>query len=253
MIDMSDEGREGTALPPGTPFVKDTERARGTLRPMPEPPPVSQEDLRTLLVHNSVRLAMLKIAYNRARSIVGARELVAEAAVLLLSGVSPWTPDPNRPVMDQIAAFIVHTSLIIRRCHSNKVTSAAARREREFPDELADRVGDGRPNVEQRAIEIEEEQQLESRASVWIDALCARMAEDGDALAVISQHRLGRDDAQDQADALGWALARVMLARRRIQYRAPIVKAEQLEAERQAEEQRIARAGEAAEKKKVQP
>jgi hypothetical protein len=251
MIDTLDEGREGTALPLGSPFVKETGRARGTLRPMPDP--VSQEDLRTLLVHNAVRLAMLKVAYNYARTLVGARDLVAEAAVLLLSGVSPWTPDPNRPVMDQIGAFIVHTALIIRRCHSNQVTSAAAWREKEFPDELADRVGDGRPNVEQRTLEFEEEQQRESRASAWVDALCARMATDADALAVIGQHRLGRDAAQEQADALGWALARVMLARRRIQYHTPIIKAEQLEAERQAEEQRIARAREAAEKEKVQP
>ena len=251
MIETPDEGREGGTLPPGSPFHKGAGRKRCTLPPMP-PPPVSQEDLRKLLVLKRVRLAMLKVAYNRARSVVPARDLVSEATLLLLRGVSPWRPDPDRPLEDQIEAFIVHTALIIRRCHFNKVTSAATRRETGLPDNLADCAGDGRPNVEQRAIEIEQDQELERRASVWTEALCARMAKDVEALEVIGQHRLGCHEPLDQTEALGWSPAKLALAKRRIAYHAPIVMAEQLEAERQAEEQRIARAR-TADKEKVQP
>jgi hypothetical protein len=120
------------------------------MQPMPESPPASVEVLKQLLALRPVRLRLLRIAHNRAGSVERAEDLVSEATVILLSGRSPWRPDPGRPVRDQTDAFIVHVALLIRRCHSNRVTSAAARREKqvksdEVAEQLADFVGDGRP------------------------------------------------------------------------------------------------------------
>ncbi len=237
------EGREGEALAPG---------ARCTLLRMPEAPPASVAVLKHLLALRSVRLRLHKIAHNRARSVQGAEDLVSEATVVLLSGRSPWRPDPKRPVDEQTDTFLVHVALIMRRCHSNRENSAAAQREIQVKPEveatLAARVGDGRPTHEEAAVDLEWEQQHERRATVWVEALCERMAGDDEALAVIAQHRLGRHELEEQAAALGWSAARVVLARRRIAYHAPIVKAEQLAAEREAEERQIAAARAADEK-----
>lgn len=244
---------------PSSPFDEDKAPANGTLPPASEAPPVSQADLRALLVLDSVNKAMIRVAYDLTHSLVDTKDLVSKAVVLLLSGVSPWRPDPGRPVMEQLGGFVVHTALIIRRCHWNQLSSAAARREQELPDELADRAGDEQPHAEQIMIEPELEQERAKHASEWIGALRKRMHEDADALDVIDQHVLGRHDAQEQADALGWKLERVMLARRRIAYHAPDVRAGQLEKERRAEEARIARAAAAAQraraarKEKVKP
>jgi hypothetical protein len=225
---------------------------------MSESPAASVEALKQLLALRPVRLRLLRIAHNRAGSVERAEDLVSEATVILLSGRSPWKPDPARPVLEQTDAFVVHVALLIRRCHSHQVTSAAARREKqvasdEVAAQLADRVGDGRPSHEEAAIDVEGEQENERRATAWTEALCARMAGDREALAVIAQHRLGVHEAAAQAAALRWSLARVVLAKRRIAYHAPIVMAEQRAAEREAEEQRIAAARAADDKRRVQP
>jgi hypothetical protein len=225
---------------------------------MSESPPASVEVLKQLLALRPVRLRLLRIAHNRAGSVERAEDLVSEATVILLRGRSPWRPDPALPALEQTDAFVVHVALLIRRCHSNRVTSAAARREKqvasdEVAAQLADRVGDGRPTHEDAAVDLEWEQEHERRATAWTDALCARMASDREALAVIAQHRAGVHEAEAQAAALSWSLARVVLAKRRIAYHAPIVQAEQLAAEREAEEQRIAAARAADEKRRVVP
>jgi hypothetical protein len=222
---------------------------------MPEPPPASVEDLKELLALWPVRIRLLKIAHNRAGSVEAAEDLVAEATVILLSGKSPWRPDPGHPAREQTGALIVHVALLMRRCHSNRVNSAAARREKQVTSEtaretLADRVGDGRSTLEEAAVDLEWEQEHQRRATAWIDALCARMAKDSEALALIAQHRLGVHEAEAQAAALGWSLARVVLARRRIAYHAPIVQKEQLAAEKEAEERRFADARAADEKRR---
>jgi hypothetical protein len=219
---------------------------------MPEPPAASKEDLEKLLALHAVRIRMLKVAYVRARSVVAAKDLVQEVTVLLLSGRSPWRPDPERPVLDQVDAFVVHVSLLVRRCHLNRVTKLEERSRTEFPQDFADRAGDGRMNVEEAAVDLEWEQEHERRATVWTAALRDRMAQDADALAVLDQHQLGVHQVEEQAAALGWKPARVVLAKRRIAYHAPIVRAQQDEAERQAENQRIAAAA-AADKKRLQP
>jgi hypothetical protein len=219
---------------------------------MSKPPPISQDDLRRLLGLRPVYLRLLRIAYNRARSAALAKDLVADTVTILLRGVSPWRPDPGRPVDDQLDALIVHASLIIRRVHYNRVTSLPYRSETEFPEDLAGRTGDGQSNIEEAAVELEGDQQQERRATVWVEALRARMKGDKEALAVIGQHQLGVDDVDEQASALRLKRAEVILARRRIAYHAPIVRAEQLEAERKAEEETIA-AAKAAEKDRVQP
>jgi hypothetical protein len=246
------EGWEGESLPPGSRFGEEPGRERATLAPMPEPPAVSQEDLRKLLVIKAVRMRLLKIAYNRTHSVRDAKDLVSEVTVILLSGASPWRPDPNRAVGDQIGPFIVHVALLMRRCHGNRVTSLEAERTTEYHDDLADTVADEGMNVEEAAIDLAYEQERERRGAAWTKALCARMAHDGDALEVIEQHRLGRDDTDEQATALRWKPARVVLAKRRIAYHAPIVMAEQLEMERRADEERIS-AAKAAMKERVQP
>jgi DNA-directed RNA polymerase specialized sigma24 family protein len=225
---------------------------------MSEHPPVSQDDLKKLLSIRGVRLRLLKIAYNRAGKVADAEDLVQQTSELLLQGLSPWTPDPDRPAVQQVEAFLLHAALIIRRLHLNRVKSLEARRTKEIPKDLADTVGDGSMNVEETAIELAWEQEYERRAAVWTEALCERMAGDRDALAVIGQHKRNVHEAQAQAEALGWKLSRVVLAKRRIAYHAPIVRREQLEAERRAEEERIAAARAAAKaekavKKEVQP
>jgi DNA-directed RNA polymerase specialized sigma24 family protein len=252
MSETPQEGREGGDLPSGLVFGEEPGRVQGTLPPMSDRPALPQEELRKLLVLKTVRIRMLKIAYNRTRSIADAKDLVSEASEKLLSGISRWKPDPGRPLQDQIDAFVVHVAFVIRRCFYNKVTSATARRETQFEDGAEEAVKDGSQNVEQTAIELEESQELERRATVWIDALCTRMAKDEEALALIGQHRLGRHEPEEQAAALGWPLPKVVLAKRRIAYHAPIVMAEQLSAVRQAEEQRIL-AAKAAQNERTQP
>jgi hypothetical protein len=220
---------------------------------MPEKPPASKEDLEKLLALHAVRVRMLKIAYVRARSVPTAKDLVQEVSALLLGGRSPWRPDPEHPALEQVDAFLVHVSLLVRRCHLNRVTRLEVRSQTELPKDFADRAGDGRMTHEEAAVDLEWEQEYERRATVWVDALRERMARDEEALAVIAQHQLGVHDAEGQAAALGWKLARVVLAKRRIAYHAPIVRAQQLEVERQAEEKRIAAARAANEKKRLQP
>jgi DNA-directed RNA polymerase specialized sigma24 family protein len=239
VIETPHEGREGQGVPPGLHFGDEPLRARSTLPSVTDRPPISQEELRKLLVLKTVRLRMLKIAYSRTRSIADAKVLVSDANEKLLSGISRWRPDPARPVGEQIEAFIIHVAFIIRRCLYNKLTSSASLRERPFEDGMEEVLGDGKPNVEQTAIEIEERQERERRATAWVDALSARMAKDKEAVAVIEQHRLGLHDPEEQAAALKWPLAKVVLAKRRINYHAPTVMAEELKAEREAEEKRI--------------
>jgi hypothetical protein len=220
---------------------------------MAESPPASREDLDKLLKLPVVRTRMLKIAYVRSRSVPTAKDLVQEVSALLLGGRSPWRHDPEHPVLEQVDAFLVHVSLLVRRCHLNRVTSLEVRSQTEFPEDFADRAGDGRMTHEEAAVDLEWEQEHERRATVWVDALRERMADDEEALAVIAQHQLGVHEAEEQAAALRWKLARVVLAKRRIAYHAPIVRAQQLEAERQAEEERIAAARAADDKKRLQP
>ncbi|HEV3191513.1 MAG TPA: hypothetical protein VGY54_13485, partial [Polyangiaceae bacterium] len=81
---------------------------------MTDRPPISQEELRKLLVLKTVRLRMLKVAYNRTLSVADAKVLVSDANEKLLSGISPWRPDPAHPVEEQIDAFIIHVAFIIR-------------------------------------------------------------------------------------------------------------------------------------------
>src|SRR5258708_6320022 len=109
-------------------MILDTEPTptRCTLPRVTDRPPISQDELRKLLVLKTVRLRMLKIAYGRTRSIAEAKVLVSDANEKLLSGISPWRPDPQRPVYEQIDAFVVHVSFVIRRCLYNKLTSATA-------------------------------------------------------------------------------------------------------------------------------
>jgi hypothetical protein len=220
---------------------------------MPEPPPASKEDLEKLLKLGPVRARMLKIAYGRTQSVAAAKDLAQDVAEHLLSGKSPWTPDPESPVLEQREAFLTHVYLLIRRFHIDRLRSREVRSQTELPADFADRAGDGRMTPEQAAINLEWEHEHERRATTWTAALRHRMAHDKEALAVLDQHELGRHEAEEQAAALRWKLARVVLAKRRIAYHAPIVRAQQLEAERQAEEQRIAAARAADEKKRLQP
>ncbi len=255
MTETPHSEREGAGLPPVFFFDADADADdcdRSTLARMSEAPPASKKDLETLLAIHAVRIRMLKIAYSRARSVAAAKDLVQEVGALLSAGRSPWRPDPDRPALEQTEAFLTHVYLLVRRCHLDRVRRVEARRETELPEGFADVAGDGRMTHEEAAVDLEWEQEHERRATVWIDALRERMAKDDEALAVIAQHQRGVHEAEEQAKALGWKLARVVLAKRRIAYHAPIVRAQQLEAERQAEEARIA-AAEAADKKRLQP
>jgi DNA-directed RNA polymerase specialized sigma24 family protein len=219
---------------------------------MPDRPAWLPGDLRKLLALQAVHLRMLKIAYNRTRSVAEAKDLVSEASEKLLRGLSPWRPDPARPLDEQIDAFVVHVAFVIRRCFYRRVTSAAARRERELPESMAETVRDSAANVEEMALELEDSRELERRATVWIAGLRSRLAKDEDALAVIAQHERGCHPQAEQAAALGWPLSRLVLARRRIAYHAPLVVAEWLEAVSEAEEQRIL-AAHAARSERTQP
>jgi hypothetical protein len=209
---------------------------------MPEALPASRQELETLLALRAVQLRMRKIAYTRTRQIADAEDLASQVRVLLLEGGSPWTPARDRPLEEQVDAFLVHTALLMRRIHLDRMRSREVRLTKELPETFGDTAADGQSNVEQRAVDLEWEQQHERRAHAMIPALRARMAGDRDALKVIDQHVAGVDDPREQADALGWDLPRVTLAHRRIHYHAPIVLAEQVKAEREAEEQRIAAA-----------
>jgi hypothetical protein len=220
---------------------------------MPKPPPASKEDLGKLLKLGPVRARMLKIAYGRTRSVAEAKDLAQDVAEHLLSGKSPWTPDPGSPVLEQREAFLTHVSLLIRRFHIDRLRSREVRTRTELPEDFADRAGDGRMTHEQAAVDLEWEHEHERRAATWTAALRERMADDKEALAVLDQHELGVHEAEEQAAALRWKLARVVLAKRRIAYHAPIVRALELETERQEEEQRIAAARAADEKKRLQP